>query len=236
MKKMMKEINLLSKLIMITCLLQSCSKNIISEEISVLDYSSIELNVPGEIEYSQILQGNSYFKITVDEDIFHLLDIQNENNCLKINSKNGVKINPSVLKIISGSKNLNQINISGSGKIYLKNILKSENIDINISGSGKLQSKNLYCGNFNLKIIGSGEVKLKGVSKNAHFLVKGPGCISAKNYIVQDLNCKIIGSGKIDASVINSLKASVVGSGEIVYRGNPQVNKEIIGSGNIKDR
>ena len=225
--------------------LQSCSLNqfansikgnedIIQEEISISDYSAIELSVSGKVVYQQIQGGSPYLQIKVDENILPLLDITVKDNCLRIRTEDNESINPSLLVITTNSRNLNRINLSGSGTIHLMGDVNTNNMNASISGSGDIISDNLHCESIDLKVTGSGDATLNGTGKSARFSVTGSGDIHAHNYPVQEGNCQVTGSGDIYAHATEKLKASVTGSGDIKYKGNPQTDSKITGSGDIK--
>ena len=225
--------------------LQSCSFNpsittiagneiIIQEEIVISDYSAIDLTIPGKVVYEQIQDRSPYLQIKVDENIFPLLDIAVEKNRLKIEMKNHEIISPSLLTITTNSRDLNRINMAGSGTIHLTGDVKTEKMNIVIAGSGDILSDNLYCEYIDLEIVGSGNATLNGTGKDAGFSVTGSGDIHAYNYPVSKVGCQVIGSGGINTSVTERLNASIVGSGDVKYKGNPQTDSKITGSGNIE--
>ena len=102
--------------------------NIITKEISVDNYSEIELG--GNIEYS----GNNYWgnrrtkkfpvfkythgrsaslKITIDENLFPLLSIKSNNGRLAIRIQAGTRIKPTQYVIEGSSKTLKYLKTSG---------------------------------------------------------------------------------------------------------------------------
>ena len=236
---------LFSGLFAIVLVLQSCSinqftssikgnKTIIQEEISISNYSAIDLSVPGKVIYQQTKGEGSYLQIKVDENILPLIDITVKNNCLTIKAKDNENIDPSMLTITTNSRDLDRINLSGSGTIHLTGKINTNNMNVSISGSGDIISDDLHSESIDLKVTGSGNATLNGTGKTARFSVTGSGDIHAYNYQVQKGHCRVTGSGDVYTHATESLNASVTGSGDIKYKGNPQTDNRITGSGNIK--
>ena len=107
--------------------------NIITKEISVDNYSEIELG--GNIEYS----GNNFWgnrsnkkfpvfkythgrsaslKITIDENLFPLLSIKSNNGRLAIRIQDGTRIKPTQYVIEGSSKTLKYLKTSGPERFF----------------------------------------------------------------------------------------------------------------------
>lgn len=210
------------------------SGNIVNKEFNISDYNNIQLSGFGDIIYEQRSWETPFLQITVDENILPLLEIKVEDNTLYIRPIDNTNINPSQLKIYTNSLNLNNVGLSGSGKVYLKGEVNSNDMKISINGSGSVASDSLYCERLNLNINGSGKASMEGACNDAEFHIAGSGDIGTYGFQVKNLNCKISGSGIIKSYVHQTLNANIAGSGNIRYKGNPQtVNQSVSGSGNI---
>jgi len=208
---------------------------LVNQQINIGDYESIIINVPGEVFYQQFSDSAPYLQIHTDENIFKSLDIRVENNQLIIDVKKDSIIRPSLLNIYTCSHNLNQVEISGSGKIRLKDEVNSKDMELAITGSGNIVTDSLFCNNLSARITGSGNLQLVGASNQSSYTITGAGNVKAFGYLVQELNCKISGAGNIEALVTKKLNISITGSGNISYRGNPgSVNQNVTGAGKVK--
>ena len=124
--------------------------NIITKEISVDNYSEIELG--GNIEYS----GNNFWgnrsnkkfpvfkythgrsaslKITIDENLFPLLSIKSNNGRLAIRIQDGTRIKPTQYVIEGSSKTLKYLKTSGPMDFEAQNAFSEDQLEIKISGS-----------------------------------------------------------------------------------------------------
>ena len=128
--------------------------NIITKEISVDNYSEIELG--GNIEYS----GNNFWgnrsnkkfpvfkythgrsaslKITIDENLFPLLSIKSNNGRLAIRIQDGTRIKPTQYVIEGSSKTLKYLKTSGPMDFEAQNAFSEDQLEIKISGSSDVK-------------------------------------------------------------------------------------------------
>ena len=207
---------------------------LVNHRININDYEKVILNVPAEVFYQQFSDSAPYLQIHTDENIYEALNVRVENNQLIIEAKKDYSLKPSMFTIYTCSHNLNQVSVTGSGKIRLKGEVNAEDFKLEITGSGNLRTDSLICNKMTADITGSGNAELTGASNHASFTITGSGCIHAFDYLVQELNCEITGSGNIEALVTNKLGADITGSGNLSYRGDPQsINQNITGSGKM---
>ena len=195
--------------------------NIITKEISVDNYSEIELG--GNIEYS----GNNFWgnrsnkkfpvfkythgrsaslKITIDENLFPLLSIKSNNGRLAIRIQDGTRIKPTQYVIEGSSKTLKYLKTSGPMDFEAQNAFSEDQLEIKISGSSDVK----FPHNVKLRL--------------GEFSVSGSG----------DLRCSVSGSGDARVNAKDNMNLSVSGSGDIRYKGPANVNKSKSGSGSIQ--
>lgn len=239
--------------------------NIITKEVSVQSYDKIELG--GSINYSgnsmgkkespcfKYTQGkNSPLKITIDENLFPLLEIQSSHNCLTIRTDNNTQIRPTRFTIEGSSKELKEIDIcncldfraqnsikgesleigiSGSSDVVFEHPVQLRSCDFSISGSGDVRFSDLNCVELEGSVSGSGDIFLKGKAEKADYSVSGSGDISAYDFSVKKVECSVSGSGDAKVYATDDLDLSVSGSGEIKYKGSANVRQSKSGSGSI---
>ncbi|PLX14775.1 MAG: hypothetical protein C0598_00605 [Marinilabiliales bacterium] len=141
-----------------------------------------------------------------------------------------------VAKVYITVKNLDGVSLVGSGDITLENTIKTNNFNIKIVGSGDLvaplDAKNVQC-----TIAGSGDVKFSGVSGDLEVNVGGSGDTYAKDLKLNKCKISIAGSGEVSLSgSAVDLKVSVSGSGDTDASDLKAVNlmAKIAGSGDVK--
>jgi hypothetical protein len=185
--------------------------------------------------YRQTSDETPYLQITVDENILPLLEIEATGNRLKIKCEDNVNIRPSQLTVHTNSSHLNKVEVTGSGKVYLKGKIESNDMNIRITGSGKVVSDDLSCEKTHLSVTGSGNIELEGSGDEVSCKITGSGDIDVSAYPARNVDCLVTGSGDVVTYVKDKLNAKVTGSGDIRYKGNPQETTiRVTGSGDIK--
>jgi len=130
-------------------------------------------------------------------------------NGIKVNSEAIVNINNSIIG------NLVELKMSGSGKILTKSI-DCQNINVDISGSGNIyiqsKSKSTYG---NLYSYGSGGFYGDSLTVKTAFVNIG-GSGSVRLNIVDTLTVRIYGSGNLYYKGNPYVKATIIGSGKLI--------------------
>ncbi len=131
-------------------------------------------------------------------------------------------------------KNLEGVNLSGSGKVIGDSKFEVEDLDLSVSGSGDMEL-DVYAKNIDSGISGSGSIELSGVSEYHKVSISGSGKLAAENMEVEEYKIRISGSGACRINVTKEIDASISGSGNVSYKGNPdRVHSSTSGSGKIR--
>ena len=232
--------------------------NIVTEEISITDYNKIEI-AGGSIDFNyEQSDASPYLKVTVDKNIYEMMEMKVINDKLVIRPKSEFKrynIRPTQFTITSNSLGLTEvdaagnihfnlnsplsspslkIDVAGSGTINLNQKVEVDKMKIELAGSGKLNSIGIQAATFEGEISGSGTLNLNGKIEMMNLEIAGSGTIKAFGCEIADLKCEIAGSGNIEANVLHSIRAEIAGSGNIRYKGDPTISKSVAGSGSIK--
>ncbi|UII33008.1 DUF2807 domain-containing protein [Fulvivirga ulvae] len=129
---------------------------------------------------------------------------------------------------------IEEINISGSGKIYGKNTIKAGDMEISVSGSGSV-NLNATVSDLDLSISGSGEISLEGTARYVDLSISGSGSLGAEDLKSDSYKIKISGSGSCKVFAEKSIDASISGSGSVYYKGSPSnINSHSSGSGKVR--
>lgn len=237
--------------------------NIITREISIGDYN--EISTVGVIEFVYE-QSNAapYLKITIDENLFPLLQAEVKGKELKVAPKrinenshygNSYNLQPTKFTVVTNSRELKVLNVVSSGDFIFASPMNLEKLEINMAGSGNVLLKKKTSGNklvINLassgsviatdidlrttecNLAGSGTIQVAGEAERSEYNLAASGTIKAYDCITGKSECNIAGSGNIQVYAKNQLEANIVGSGNVHYKGNPTISKSIIGSGRLK--
>ena len=131
-------------------------------------------------------------------------------------------------------KNLEGLNLSGSGKVIGDSKFEVEDLDLSVSGSGDLEL-DVFAKNIDSGISGSGSIELSGVSGYHKVSISGSGKLAAEDMEVEEYKIHISGSGACRINVTKEIEASISGSGSVSYKGNPdRVHSSSSGSCKIR--
>ncbi len=134
-------------------------------------------------------------------------------------------------------KDIDGLNVSGSGDLIAQTKLIGNDFDLKVSGSGSLQAEIEAQGDIEGDVSGSGDINLKGKCRNYDSDVSGSGKIDLSLTIADKASFGVSGSGKILASgSAQSVKTSISGSGKVLAA-NLEADKcdvRISGSGDVE--
>lgn len=228
---------------------------IVTKNIPISEYNSISIVGKISFEYSQS-DASPALELTIDENLFSLLEIKVEGKTLSICPKKGVKnLSPTVFRAKSNSRNLKEcdltgsgtfrvvtpltinrtsLSLAGSGDIILEKKVSGYKLNSSLAGSGNIKVKNVAVEAIECTVAGSGETYVSGTVERATYSVAGSGSISAFDCKADKAECSVAGSGDVTVYAKSELDASIASSGNIRYRGNPHVSKNVIGSGSVR--
>jgi len=207
------------------------SGKLVTKKRSVSTFSAIKFEGIGDLHISQGPEPS--LEIKTDNNIIGSITSKVDNNVLVIGVKKGDVISPTKLDIFVVVKEINSINLTGSGNITGKGVLTSNSLEIMISGSGNINCK-LQTGNIDAKISGAGNMVLLGNTDDLSIDIGGSGSVMTKNLFTYFADVNISGSGNCFVYASKELNVNISGSGNVNYSGEPKVNSNISGSGEMK--
>ena len=174
-------------------------------------FSGISLNIHANVYLSQ---GETHdIRIEADENVKNKIITEVKDNVLNIKCDKNLKCSKDISIYIT-MKELNIIELNGSGDIVCQDSFNSDNIAIEVNGSG--------------------DITLSGIAENQAIEINGSGDIKSFGMLSTNCAVSIQGSGNCEVNVENSLAVSISGSGDVIYKGNPVITKDIDGSGSVK--
>jgi len=188
-----------------------------------------------------ITQGaNESVKVEAPGNIMERIRTEVSGGVLKIYNKNkssewNIELFGSHKKVIIYvvAKDLNAVNVSGSGDVYLKNGITTPALKLHVSGSGDLSGR-VQVKDLETSVTGSGDVRLAGNAISSDVHVSGSGDFRGGDLTTISTAVRVSGSGDASVNASTKIDASVSGSGDVHYSGNPKsVSKSKSGSGDI---
>lgn len=142
---------------------------------------------------------------------------------------------PSAVKVYVTMKEIEELSIGGWGSITSGSPLKSENLQLNISGSGRIELKDADVKNLSANINGLGKITLSGKAESVDMNIPGSGKIDAAGLKTTNCNASIPGVGKCTVDVTDNLNVTIGGSGSVNYVNPPKnLSKSISGIGKVR--
>ena len=200
---------------------------------NVSDYDAVSLTGSMDVE---LVAGNEG-KITVEAEsnLMEYITTEVSGGTLKISVEKGVSLRPSKkgIKVTVPVKEIEEVNLTGSGDIWNTDRLSARNFKISLTGSGDIKL-NLHSQEIHGDITGSGDVTLTGKTEKLLCKTTGSGDFKAYDLEAEEVDAQISGSGDMQVNASRYLKARISGSGDIKFRGNPEKQDfKTFGSGSI---
>ena len=201
-------------------------------EKSVSPFKDVEAN--GNIKLLVIQGDLKPVKLEGDENILSYIEVIQEGDLVKIQTKPGVNLIPSGdLSVTVTSPNYKSIEVSGSSDIIGQNkITSTDELSLQASGAGDIQME-VDAPKITSGISGSGSIKLKGQARDLDIDLSGAGHAYCYDLLTENTNVQISGAGSAQVYASVKLKAEVSGAGNISYKGNASVSQEISGAGSV---
>jgi hypothetical protein len=160
-------------------------------------------------------QGNTEFvKIIADEKYIDQIYTEVHNKTLHIYVKGRI-FNPSVFKAEITIKNLQKIELTGSGDLMSVGVINTSDFSFSVCGSGDLELS-LDAKNVSGKMVGSGDVDISGVNGEFYLKSSGSGDFEADNFRISECFLNVYGSGDIEISgSTDKLEIEHTSSGDI---------------------
>lgn len=145
-----------------------------------------------------------------------------------------IRVPTAAPRAVLTSKALARIAVEGSGSVRAQTLTSQDKFEIQITGSGDVQVATLTARSIDVRIAGSGDVRLTGAALDEAVRIAGSG-----NFFGGDMKCatgkvSISGSGDAVLWVRDKLDVSISGSGDVQYFGTPAIAQSTAGSGTLK--
>ncbi len=212
------------------------SGDIVTEEISLADIHSIDLDISVDIVITE--STNQKIQISGQQNIIDIIKkhstvnqglwrVKWDRNCVIAED----------IRIFADIKSLESLRVDGSGSIKSDGVFNEvTDLDLEINGSGKIDLDLNEVDNLLTIVDGSGFINLgDGTADFLKVDINGSGDLDAFPFEATDCEVNIKGSGDVEVNVTNDLVVDIDGSGDLCYRGNPSLSFAIDGSGSVNE-
>ena len=235
-----KILKVVSMFVFVVFLVTACSTrtvrgsgDLISEAREVSNFDRVNLSGLGEVLITQ--SGQESLVVETDDNLMEYImtDVRGGTLMLGIDPTKVMLIDPTQLMFTLQVKDLEGLDISGSGSIKAESI-ETDSLDVGVSGSGNALIDSCIAGEVAVDISGSGVVELAGEAAQQRVDISGSGKYVAGDLYSDTADVKISGSGDVTLWVDESLDARLSGSSSLNYYGQPTVNSSGSGSSTVK--
>jgi Putative auto-transporter adhesin, head GIN domain len=135
-------------------------------------------------------------------------------------------------RALLSAPSIERLVVDGSGNAHA-GTLTSHAFEIRISGSGDVKIDRLAATRLRCDVAGSGKVVLAGSVTNQRVRLSGSGDYRAADLKSEAATLSVSGSGDAELWAERTLDARISGSGDLRYYGTPIVTKSVSGSGSV---
>jgi hypothetical protein len=185
--------------------------NVTSESRNASGFDEVELQGVGNLSIRRT--GSESLTVEAEKDVLPKIRTEVENNRLIIGPKTNTTIRTTEpINYELTVKNLNALEVSGSGSVEAESIDTYE-LAVTISGTGN--------------------VKMSGKADSQEIDISGSGSYRAGGLESKEAKIGVGGAGSAIVNVSEALDAEVSGSGSVEYIGDPTVNQDVSGAGRV---
>lgn len=178
------------------------------------------------------------YKIEGESNLLEYISTEVKNNHLIVKVNNNVSLQSSRNKTITVTipyKDISEVSMAGSGNMWSKNNIKSDDFKVSLAGSGDVKLT-IETQKTTAKVAGSGNLTLTGKTVDLKADIAGSGDFYGYNLNANNTNVSVVGSGNAKVVCNEDLVARVAGSGNIRYKGKPsKEDTKVSGSGSISN-
>ena len=210
------------------------SGTISGENHPVLSFHKIIVETEATIILSQ--DNAQSVHVQADDNLQNIIETKIESGTLRISVPKCVNPTKNITVFVS-MKDVDELTLSGNGKILAPRSITSDNIKFVVTGSGEIKFDELHAENITTQVLGSGSITLRGNSISHTIESVGSGAVHA--YDLKAINSKlsVVGSGSCEINADNLLDVKITGTGSVRYHGKPEVIfKEITGDGSLSKK
>jgi hypothetical protein len=168
--------------------------------------------------------------MNIDSNLDQYIEIANEGNTLKIETKRKMADDFIVDIYCPG---ITGIIIEYSAEVEFVDKMITPSLEITINGGGMIEGE-IESDSFIVNSNGAGFIDISGTSNAADIHINGTGIFYGYEFRIHDGTFTINGAGSIECWVTENLTAKILGVGNIRYRGEPIMISSRDGIGNIK--
>lgn len=212
-------------------------KNHQSEFLNYSNMKSLDFEDFDELEFAgnfdvEIKAGNKY-QVLVPNDFEANGEISQNGSrlFLETNSKDFLKKNTNLVKVVIVSPSINVIKLVGA---TIANMSGFGTGDLEVVAIGAATfNANFNIDDLDLNLTGGSSSRLIGSCNNLNLTCIGASSFKGIDFEIEDAEIEIVGASNAKLNVVNSLNGNVTGASSVFYKGNPDKDLEINGASDV---
>ncbi len=182
-----------------------------------------------------IKSGSPHMDIDADEETMKRIKTENKDGKLIISmSEQGIPShsNSGVHIVIQTNTNLEDIHSTGNSDIEMETISHADQFEISLIGNGEINSQS-ESKTISATMTGNGLINHKGKSENTNLNLIGNGELDFLNTISQNVEVGLMGNGSCSVYSEVKITGNLTGNGELHHKGPGMVDVSKLGNGEI---
>ncbi|MBI9051160.1 MAG: DUF2807 domain-containing protein [Anaerolineaceae bacterium] len=209
------------------------SGNVVTETRDVGDFNEVSLDGIGNLFIEQ--GSENTIVIEAEDNILPKIVTIVRGDKLYIDLEHGFNVDPArEMNYYVTVKNLEEVQVSGAGSVYLQDEIQIDKLDIILSGFGSVDIDEIIGDEVNIKLSGAGDIEIAGEVDRQTIKISGAGNYRADDLHSQEADVIVSGVGDATLWVDDALSVIISGGGNIDYYGNPHTSRTISGLGNLR--
>ena len=216
--------------------LESCDRvdeDIVIQDFALANFNQIRLYADADV----YLSNSSTPSVTIEgpSNVVNAVTLGVSNNTWDIDLDRCLRGSYN-LKIYVSAPNIENIEVFSSGTVEsLETLQAASQLNLKLSGSGNIKLSIDDTPQVFSIISGSGNISLEGDTQHHDIHITGSGNLSSYQLYTDSADVSLSGSGNAYVFVKDLLDVGISGSGSVFYKGFPDLSASISGSGGVID-
>ncbi len=195
-------------------------------------FSDLELSIPATV---YVTQGPLSVRVAAtDREDFEALNKEAEGDTWHIRFLPQTWRQKGKITIYISVPELEEVDVTGSGKVLGKAPFEGDAFECSVTGSGKIELRVQDAREVDAEVTGSGSIELSGRTDELEAGITGSGHVDAAALEARTVEIEISGSGDARVHGVEEIEASITGSGSVYYTGPARIRSHTTGSGKVK--
>lgn len=193
------------------------SKKVVTEDVFVEDFQ--RLRVSSAFTVYVDFKNKEDLTLEVNENVLEYVEVRVVNGELRIDLEDRINLrNGAELTAYVGAKYLDGLTASGASRIYIKDELFADDLDLQISGVSRIKGT-IHTDFTTARVSGASDLDLEGDTDDLELDGSGASNISGYGLVTDLLDIELSGSSKAELTNDGEMKIRLSGASTFKYKG-----------------